>query len=73
MNPRLTYREGSAKHLFTKTLEIRNNRYDSYTHYYLGEYLRFLRDYNQLDLMSLYNCFGNERVDNLRVPDRTSD
>jgi hypothetical protein len=52
---------------FIHHLEIRNNYYDSYTHIYLGNYLRFLRDYKHFDLMSLYNCFSNELVNDLNL------
>lgn len=45
----------------TKTLEMNSAIYDEYTHEYLGDYLRFLRDYKKINLMSMYNCFGKKR------------
>ena len=50
-----------------KNLEIRNNTYDSYTHNYLGNYLRFIRDYKNINLMQLYNCFSNEMPNYLDI------
>jgi len=44
----------------TSKLKMNSSIYDSYTHNYLGNYLRFLRDYHKINLMGLYNCFSNE-------------
>ena len=41
------------------------NYYDSDTHYYLGQYLRCLRDIYGVDLMPFYNCFNYKAVHNL--------
>lgn len=45
---------------FTGRFDIENLIYDRKTHRYLGNYLRFLRDYCNLNLMSMYNCFDQE-------------
>lgn len=52
----------------TKNLEMSSSLYDTYTHNYLGDYLRFQRDYKGINLMSMYNCFSGEIAHNI---DRT--
>ena len=44
-----------------------SNYYDTDTHYYLGEYLRCLRDIKGIDLMSLYNCYTYKYVNNVYI------
>ena len=44
-----------------------NSEYDSKTHYYLGQYLRYQRDINDLDLMAYYNCWCGEYSDSIRI------
>lgn len=45
----------------TKNFIIKSSIYDEYTHNYLGEYLRFLRDYDGINLMGMYNCFYKQQ------------
>lgn len=49
----------------TRALKSSGSSYDTTTHEYLGEYLRFLRDYYDVNLMSLYNCFNNKIYNNI--------
>lgn len=51
----------------TKTLKNPTTLYNYQTHEYLGEYLRFLRDYENINLMSLYNCFSNRLCNNIKT------
>lgn len=51
----------------TRSLNSPGNQYDTVTHEYLGDYLRFLRDYHDINLMSLYNCFNNKICNNIYV------
>jgi len=56
----LSYEWGDKLPNITHTLPITSNIYDVTTHRYLGNYLRFLRDYKKINLMSMYNCFTEE-------------
>lgn len=51
----------------THNLVVNTNTYDYKTHNKLGNYLRFMRDYNKLDLMSMYNCFNGQVANNIDI------
>ena len=51
----------------TKTLKNPTTLYNYQTHEYLGDYLRFLRDYENINLMSMYNCFSNRLCNNIKT------
>lgn len=59
------YDSSKFKPGITRTLTSPGRSYDTKTHEYLGEYLRFLRDYYNINLMSLYNCFNDKIIDNV--------
>lgn len=42
-----------------------SNGYDPQTHYYLGEFLRTIKAYYGIDLMSMYNCFNGVYIDDV--------
>lgn len=62
-----TYFFGEDLGNYTRRLKIRGNAYDSYTHEYLGWYLRFMRDKKGIDLMPLYNCFSDDASKRLEL------
>ena len=57
---------------FTKNFIIKSSIYDDYTHSYLGDFLRFIRDYNGVDLMSMYNCFSGKEPGRIKLVDENN-
>lgn len=50
----------------TSNINLKTNLYDVNCHKYLGNYLRFIRDYKDINLMSMYNCYsGRTLSDNI--------
>lgn len=65
--PNVSYSPESSVKGLTRTLVSPGTTYDATTHKYLGEYLRFVRDYYNINLMSLYNCFSEELCNNINI------
>ena len=67
LNPKSSHLYAFNKFIPNITSSFNNNSivYDYDTHKYLGKYLRFLRDYKKINLMSLYNNFYNEFISNI--------
>ena len=53
----------------TNNMTITRSYYTTDMHEYLGNFLRFLRDYKHYNLMSLYNCFSNVTISPLDSDD----
>ena len=51
----------------THNLVIKNVNYDYLTHNRLGNYLRFIRDYKGINLMSMYNCYNGQSANNIDI------
>lgn len=56
---------------FTSIYSSINDGYDSKTHYYLGNYLRCLRDLHDVNLMPFYNCYTGEYVTDITIDSTT--
>lgn len=51
----------------TNNFESASSIYDSETHKQLGNYLRSIRDFYNIDLMQYYNCWNNAYSDKIRL------
>lgn len=64
------YEYGAYYPKWTEKFSSRYNYYDSETHIKLGEFLRFYRDYFDINLMPFYNCVSGEYIsDYVITPD----
>lgn len=61
------YNENNQLNNYYTQLKFTGINYDSHCHKYLGEYLRYLRDYKDLNLMQLYNCYSEEFAEKLYI------
>lgn len=63
-----TYTPGKNYVGLTRNIISESNNYNIDLHEQLGNYIRFLRDYYNFDIMPLYNCFSNRFIDSFSLP-----
>lgn len=63
-----TFEPGKKYDNETSNFLSSSNTYTSEVHERLGEYLRFQRDFYNINLMSMYNCFSNVFIDQFSLP-----
>lgn len=61
------YVPGERYNNITTSYKSNSAIYDPTTHYYLGQYLRMIRDIDGIDLMPFYNCYSGEMSDKIRI------
>lgn len=61
------YNVGEVYPNITFNYTATNTIYNSTTHYMLGKYLRYLRDFKGINLMHLYNCFSNDFITDVEI------
>lgn len=66
------YKFDSSYPGLTSTYNSINDGYDSKTHYYLGNYLRCIRDLHGINLMPFYNCYNGEYVTDIFINTSTT-
>lgn len=67
------YIRGNFYRGVTSNYESNTSNYDSEIHYYLGQYLRMIRDLDDIDLMQYYNCWNGSYSDKIRFNLNTSE
>ncbi len=66
------YIEGNFYKGISSNFESNSSLYDPSTHYALGQYLRYIRDMHNLDLLPYYNCYSGISSDKIRIDKNTN-